>query len=65
MKFTKYAEKYDHVKFDKNAFNHCKKVMAETLKAEIARQLWEEQGYFEVMNGYDNEVQRALKVLMK
>ena len=34
-----------------------------SLKAEIARQLYLEQGYFTVETGYDSDVQRALKVL--
>jgi hypothetical protein len=35
--------------------------MKQLLKAEIARHLFLENGYYQVMNNYDPEVQRALK----
>ena len=64
-KFVKYAEKNDKVTLNKKEFQKSKKLISKTLKGEIARQLWVEQGYFVVMNGFDPEVQKALRVLGK
>ncbi len=64
-KFTLYAEKQEKVKQDLNGLKMSKRLISQTLKAEIARQLWEEQGFYIVMNGNDAEVQKAVKVLMK
>lgn len=64
-RFTIYAEKNAKVKFNKGEFLRSKRLITEILKAEIARQLWIDQGYFVVINGYDNEVQKAVKILMK
>jgi len=61
--FVKYAEKNDKVKFNESEFERSKKLISQTIKGEIARQLWVEQGYFIVMNGFDNEVQKAVKAL--
>ncbi len=62
-KFVKYAEKNDKVTFNAAEFKQSKKLIAQTLKGEIARQLWVEQGYFTIMNSFDPEVQKAIKVL--
>jgi carboxyl-terminal processing protease len=64
-RFTAYAEKNHNVHFNPVGFKSSKKLISQTLKGEIARQLWVEQGYLEVMNHYDAEVQKALKILMK
>lgn len=63
LKFVNYAEKNDKIPFNNNEFKQSKKLIAQTLKGEIARQLWVEQGYFVVMNSFDTEVQKAIKVL--
>ena len=62
-KFVKYAEINEHVLLNKSEFSRSKKLISQTLKAEIARQLWVEQGFIEVMNAFDSEVQKAIKVL--
>ena len=62
-KFTLYAEKQEKVKQDLNGLKMSKRLILQTLKAEIARQLWEEQGYFIIINSHDSEVQKAIKVL--
>ena len=49
--------------FNAAEFKQSKKLIAQTLKGEIARQLWVEQGYFTIMNSFDPEVQKAIKVL--
>lgn len=64
-KFMVYAEKNDKVKQDLAGFRASKKLIAETLKAEIARQLWVEQGFYIVTNESDREVKKAIKILMK
>jgi carboxyl-terminal processing protease len=61
--FVRFAEKEIKVKQDKQGFTHSKALIAKTLKAEIARQLWLEDGYFRISNKTDNEVQRAVKLL--
>ena len=60
--FVRYAEKEMKIKQNTQGLLGCKTLIAETLKAEIARQLWTEHGYFQIVNAYDNEVQKALKV---
>jgi hypothetical protein len=49
------------VKTDRVGFKHSKVLIARTLKAEIARQIWLEDGYYLVVNKTDKEVQRAIK----
>jgi carboxyl-terminal processing protease len=39
--------------------------LAKALKASIARQLWRNEGYFEVYNAEDESIQKALEVLKK
>jgi carboxyl-terminal processing protease len=64
-KFVKYAEKNEKVTFDQKAFTTSKKVISQSLKAEIARQLFVEQGYYTIMNSFDKEVIKAVQVLNK
>ena len=59
--FTQYAQKYHNVKVDNKGLNVSKTLIKQTLKAEIARQLWTEDGFYSVVNQFDKEVQRALK----
>ena len=62
-RFTKFAAKEYKIKFVKSDFVHSKALIARTLKAEIARQLWLEDGYYQIVNQFDNEVKQALKSL--
>ena len=39
--------------------------LTQVLKASIARQLWRNEGYFEVENTTDNTVKKALEILRK
>lgn len=64
-KFVSYAENVHHVKKDVKGLQISKKLIQETLKAEIARQIWTEQGYYAVINAVDQEVIKALKLLSK
>lgn len=59
--FTKYCSKYYDIKFDASGFKTSKEVIRHTIKAEIARQLWTEDGFYTIINQYDKEVQEALK----
>lgn len=63
--FARFAEKEIKIPQDKKGLAHSKTLIAKTLKAEIARQLWLEDGYFRIMNKTDNEVQRAVKTLKR
>jgi len=62
-KFVRFSEKEIKIKTDKKGLAHSKALIAKTIKAEIARQLWLEDGYFQILNKTDNEVQAAVKKL--
>lgn len=61
--FLSYAAKNQKIARDKFISPATKKLIKTSLKAEIARQLWTELGYFTVINDADVEVQRAFKLL--
>lgn len=61
--FVNYAEKNHKVPRSLVDLNISKAVIKNTLKGEIARQLWTEHGYYFVTSDSDNEIQRALKIL--
>jgi carboxyl-terminal processing protease len=63
--FVSYAEKVHHVKKDVKGLQISKKLIQETLKAEIARQIWTEQGYYAVINAVDQEVFKAIRLVSK
>jgi len=46
-----------------NELSHCKARLKTRIKAEIARQIWLENGFYSVYNEYDNEFMAAIKVL--
>ena len=60
-KFTSFATKEFEVRLQRNEFLHSKETIKQLLKAEIARHLFLENGYYQVMNNHDQDVQRALK----
>ena len=62
-RFTAFAEKEMKVKRDNSGLKKSRELIRRILKAEIARQIWLEEGYFQIMNQYDNEVKEALKTL--
>ncbi len=62
-KFMKYAENDFSVPYSAKELNQSQRSIAKTLKAEIARQIWLEDGYFYVSNQTDNEVQLVLRKL--
>jgi carboxyl-terminal processing protease len=59
--FTTFASNEFEVRMQRNEFLHSKENIKQLLKAEIARHFFLENGYYQVMNNYDPEVQRALK----
>ena len=61
--FTNFAEKQFKVAFNTKEYQHSKKNIAKILKAEIARQIWTEQGFYRTINPLDNELNTALKEL--
>lgn len=58
-----FADKYYKVKKESKEIAYSKNRMKAILKAEIARQLWIENGYYQVANSGDREVQIALQHL--
>jgi carboxyl-terminal processing protease len=60
-KFTSFATKEFEVRLQRNEFLHSKETIKQLLKAELARHLFLENGYYQVMNNHDQDVQRALK----
>ncbi len=63
--FLNYAEKYEKVSRNPRELKISKKLITQALKAEIARQIWTEQGYFFVVSDYDREIQKAINILNK
>ena len=61
--FIRYAEKEFGIKKQPSEIRVSKERIKRTIKAEIARQLFEENGAFRIQNEYDNEVQEALRQL--
>ena len=59
--FTSFASKEFDVRLQKNEYLHSKENIKQLLKAEIARHLFLESGYYQVVNTHDLDVQRALK----
>ena len=63
--FIIYAEKTYNVKPNNIELKRSKRYIINNLKAEIARQLWSEEGYYRVVNKQDNEISSALRQLIK
>lgn len=61
--FSLFAEKQFKVPFNANEYKHSQKNIAKILKAEIARQIWTEEGFLRVYNPLDSEIKAALKEL--
>ena len=65
QEFLNYAMKNAHIPIDPIGYAKSKRLIQITLKAEIARQLWTEEGYYTVINQLDKEMQFAIKTLQK
>ena len=62
-RFTSFAKDEYQIPVDQKGLQASLDLVKRTLKGEIARQLWVEQGYFQVINKSDKEVQKAIEVL--
>ncbi|MFT6982861.1 MAG: carboxyl-terminal processing protease [Crocinitomicaceae bacterium] len=62
-RFVQFAKTEHEIKIARDDLKHSKDVIKKMIKGEIARQIWVEQGYYEVNNKNDNEVQEALNYL--
>jgi len=62
-KFADYAEHKLNVKRDDDGYVRSKRIIKNRLKAEIARHLFEENGYYQIYLKDDLDVQTALKEL--
>jgi len=63
LALTAFAKKYYKIEFEETEFKHSKSLISKLLKAEIARQIWTEIGFYTVFNPMDNEFLTALKRL--
>lgn len=63
--FGKFAEDEYAVPYALKDIYANQKALEQTLKAEIARQIWLEEGYFQVANQNDTEVRRVMQDLAK
>mgnify|MGYP000921575740 CR=1 FL=1 len=61
--FLNFGKKEYKIKVDTKELAISKNWIKTFLKAEIARQIWTEEGYYEVLNLSDNEIQKALKYM--
>lgn len=61
--FVQFSTKLLKIKADQGAIKRGKSLLKQTLKAEIARQIWLEDGYYRIINSSDKEVLRALRSL--
>lgn len=62
-RFAQFAEKEMKIKRNSSELKLSKRLISETLKAEIARQLWMEEGFYQVFNTSDNEFGKAFDYL--
>ncbi|MGB1453730.1 MAG: S41 family peptidase, partial [Crocinitomicaceae bacterium] len=53
------AQELGILPYQNSDIKHCQKKLSIQLKSEIARQIWQENGFFSVYNDFDNEVLKA------
>lgn len=63
--FVSYANRELGVLVNKREFQRSKRFISNNLKAEIARQIWAEDGYFRIINTIDKEMLKAEEQLRK
>jgi carboxyl-terminal processing protease len=61
--FCAFSSKNFKVSYVDNEFKKSKQLISKLLKAEIARQIWTEEGFYRVINPEDNEFKEAIKSL--
>jgi carboxyl-terminal processing protease len=63
--FGSYVQREFKIPFDRNAMVQSKKPIVRLLKAQIAQQLFDDYGFYKVLNSEDNEFQKAMEVLKR
>lgn len=63
--FTNYANVYYKISVNAKGLATSRELIVHNLKAEIARQLWTEQGYYTISSMYDKEILKAMEFLKK
>jgi carboxyl-terminal processing protease len=61
--FVEFAWDEHHIRVDRDELKHSKRLIKKHIKGEIARQIWVEQGFYQVNNLKDQDVQEAIKAL--
>lgn len=61
--FVKFAEKELKIKRDEKQINTSRLLIERHLKAEMARQIWIEEGFFRIISHDDSDIKRALQFL--
>jgi hypothetical protein len=64
-RFVNFAKSEYGIQVRNDEIQHSKSRIKRILKGEIARQIWVEQGYYQVVNPEDNEVQKAVQLVSK
>ena len=64
-RFAKFAEDEHDIMRDASGMRRSKSLIVRAIKSEIARQLWLEEGVYQLRDSYDDEVIAALKALTK
>lgn len=64
-KFTEYASKNFKIPVAYSELNTSKKLISQTIKEELARQLWQENGFFQISNPQDRDVKKAIEYFLK
>jgi len=62
-RFVKFAESEYNIQKNTKDLQSSRVLIAQKIKGEIARQIWVEQGFFQVSNAEDVDVQKALEFL--
>ncbi len=63
--FYEFSAKYYKLNVYEKPNKSAKNLLIKTIKSEIARQIWIEEGYYRVVNSDDKEINTALKEMGK
>lgn len=64
-RFADFAEKEHDIRKDSQGMRQSKLRIQRAIKSEIARQIWLEEGVYQLRDDYDNEVQEAISRLRR
>ena len=62
-RFIQFANEEHDIQVNRSELKHSQKLIKRFLKGEIARQIWVEQGFYQIINRTDNEVLKAIENL--